>query len=252
MRVVIELRRGELGEVVLNNLYAQTQLESVFGINMVALVEGQPKLLNLKRLLECFIQHRREVVTRRTVYLLRKARERGHILEGWAIALANIDPIIALIKASPTPAEAKAKLIATSWELGDVVEMLERAGDDAARPDDLPEQYGVREGKYNLSPEQAQAILELRLHRLTGMEHEKLMQEYRERLEQIAEYLSILASPEKLLQVIRDELAQLNDEFGDDRRTEITASKRDLTEEDLISEEDRVCLLYTSDAADES
>jgi len=240
LRVVIELRRGELGEVVLNNLYAQTQLESVFGINMVALVDGQPKLLNLKRLLECFVQHRREVVTRRTVYLLRKARERGHILEGWAIALANIDEIIALIKASPTPAEAKAGLVAASWNLGSVVEMLERAGESACRPDNLPAEFGVHDGKYHLSPEQAQAILDLRLHRLTGMEHEKLLQEYRERLEQIAEYLSILGDPEKLLQVIRDELAELEKNFGDDRRTEITASKRDLNEEDLITEEDRV------------
>jgi DNA gyrase subunit A len=240
LRVVIELRRGEIGEVVLNNLYAQTQLESVFGINMVALVDGQPKLLNLKRLLECFIQHRREVVTRRTVYLLRKARERGHILEGWAIALANIDEIIALIKSSPTPAEAKAGLVATSWTLGNVVEMLERAGESACRPDNLPAEYGLHNGKYHLSPEQAQAILDLRLHRLTGMEHEKLLQEYRERLEQIEGYLSILGDPEILLQVIRDELTELEKNFGDDRRTEITASKRDLNEEDLITEEDRV------------
>ncbi|MDB4451374.1 DNA gyrase subunit A, partial [Pseudomonadales bacterium] len=155
LRVVIEMRRGELGEVVLNNLYAQTQLETVFGINMVALVDGQPKLLNLKKLIECFIQHRREVVTRRTVYLLRKARERGHILEGWAIALANIDPVIALIKASPTSAEAREKLINASWELGSVAEMLERAGATASRPDELSDQYGVVDGRYHLSPTQA-------------------------------------------------------------------------------------------------
>lgn len=240
MRVVIELRRGELGEVTLNNLYAQTQLENVFGINMVALVDGQPQLLNLKRLIECFIHHRREVVTRRTVYLLRKARERGHILEGWAIALANIDEIIALIKASPTPAEAKAKLIAAGWGLGSVIEMLERAGPNACRPDSLADEYGVHGDQYHLSPVQAQAILDLRLHRLTGMEHEKLLQEYRERLEQIAEYLEILGSPERLMQIIRDELIVLGQDYGDDRRTEITASKRDLTDEDLIPEEDRV------------
>lgn len=240
MRVVIELRRGELGEVVINNLYAQTQLESVFGINIVALVDGQPKVLNLKDLLECFIKHRREVVTRRTVYLLKKARERGHILEGWAIALSNIDPIIALIKASPTPAEAKEKLINQAWLPGSVMDMLERAGSGASRPDDLPEHLGLRDGQYYLSPVQAQAILDLRLHRLTGMEHEKLLQEYRERLEQISEYLNILANPDILLAVIREELAELVQDFGDDRRTEITASKRDLTVEDLISEEDRV------------
>ncbi|MDG1663152.1 MAG: DNA gyrase subunit A [Pseudomonadales bacterium] len=240
LRVVIEMRRGELGEVVLNNLYAQTQLETVFGINMVALVDGQPKLLNLKKLIECFIQHRREVVTRRTVYLLRKARERGHILEGWAIALANIDPVIALIKASPTSAEAREKLINASWELGSVAEMLERAGATASRPDELSDQYGVVDGKYQLSPTQAQAILELRLHRLTGMEHGKLLEEYRERLEQIGEYLEILGDSARLMQIIREELHDLVTNFGDERRTEITASKRDLTVEDLIPEEDRV------------
>ena len=240
LRVVIEMRRGELGEVVLNNLYAQTQLETVFGINMVALVDGQPKLLNLKKLIECFIQHRREVVTRRTVYLLRKARERGHVLEGWAIALANIDPVIALIKASPTSAEAREKLINASWELGSVAEMLERAGATASRPDELSDQYGVVDGKYHLSPTQAQAILELRLHRLTGMEHGKLLEEYRERLEQIGEYLEILGDSSRLMQIIREELHDLVTNFGDERRTEITASKRDLTVEDLISEEDRV------------
>ena len=240
MRVVIELRRGEIGDVVLNNLYAQTAMQSVFGINMVALVDGQPKLLNLKKLIECFIQHRREVVTRRTVYLLRKARERGHILEGWAIALANIDPVIALIKASPTSAEAREKLINASWELGSVAEMLERAGATASRPDELSDQYGVVDGRYHLSPTQAQAILELRLHRLTGMEHGKLLEEYRERLEQIGEYLEILGDSSRLMQIIREELHDLVTNFGDERRTEITASKRDLTVEDLIPEEDRV------------
>lgn len=240
MRVVIELRRGELGEVVINNLYAQTSLESVFGINIVALVDGQPKVLNLKDTLECFIKHRREVVTRRTVYLLKKARERGHILEGWAIALTNIDPVIALIKASPSPAEAKEKLIAKAWPPGAVMDMLDRAGAGASRPEELAAEFGLVNGAYHLSPVQAQAILELRLHRLTGMEHEKLLEEYRERLEQVSGYLEILGDPDKLLSVIRNELTELVQNFGDERRTEITASKRDLTIEDLISEEDRV------------
>ncbi|WP_193164713.1 DNA gyrase subunit A [Microbulbifer hainanensis] len=240
LRVVIELKRGELGDVVLNNLYSQTQLESVFGINMVALVDGQPKVLNLKQLLEYFIRHRQEVVTRRTVYLLRKARERGHILEGLAIAIANIDPVIELIKASPTPADAREALLAKGWPVGDVQQFLERAGADACRPDDLPKEYGLRDGGYYLSPAQAQAILELRLHRLTGMEHDKLLAEYSERLEQIAEYLHILGSFERLMEVIREELEALNKEFGDERRTDIVASRQDLTVEDLITPEDKV------------
>ncbi len=240
MRVVIELRRGEIGDVVLNNLYAQTQLQSVFGINMVALVDGEPKILNLKEILEAFIRHRREVVTRRTVYLLRKARERGHILEGLAIALANIDPVIELIKASPSPAEAREKLLARSWPAGDVSTMLERAGADSCRPDDLEPQYGLHDGEYHLSPAQAQAILELRLHRLTGLEHEKLLAEFQERLAEIADYLEILSDPERLKLVIREELEELVAEYGDERKTEITASQHDLTVEDLITEEDRV------------
>jgi DNA gyrase subunit A len=240
LRVVIELRRGELGDVVLNNLYAQTGLQSVFGINMVALVDGQPKILNLKQILEAFIRHRREVVTRRTVYLLRKARERGHILEGLAIALANIDPVIALIKASPSSSEAREKLLAQAWEPGEVMGMLERAGPEACRPDELEEQYGLREGHYYLSPAQAQAILELRLHRLTGLEHEKLLSEYQDKLREIADFLEILADPERLKMVIREELEEIVTEFGDERRTEITASQHDLTVEDLITEEDRV------------
>jgi len=240
LRVVIELRRGEIGDVVLNNLYAQTQLQSVFGINMVALVDGQPKILNLKEVIEAFIRHRREVVTRRTVYLLRKARERGHILEGLAIALTNIDPVIALIKASPSASEAREKLLAQAWEPGDVVGMLERAGSDACRPEDLEPRYGLHDGRYHLSPAQAQAILELRLHRLTGLEHEKLLNEYQERLREIADYLDILADPERLKLVIREELEEIVAEYGDERRTEITASQHDLTVEDLITEEDRV------------
>ncbi|MCB1676451.1 MAG: DNA gyrase subunit A, partial [Halioglobus sp.] len=240
MRVVIELRRGEIGDVVLNNLYAQTQLQTVFGINMVALLDGQPKILNLKEILEAFIRHRREVVTRRTVYLLRKARERGHLLEGLAIALANIDPVIALIKSSPSAAQAREKLLAQSWEPGEVSGMLERAGKDACRPEDLEPGYGLHEGRYVLSPAQAQAILELRLHRLTGLEHEKLLSEYQEKLAEIADYLDILADPERLKLVIREELQEIAREYGDERLTEITASQHDLTVEDLITEEDRV------------
>ncbi|MFU8764532.1 MAG: DNA gyrase subunit A [Haliea sp.] len=240
MRVVIELRRGEIGDVVLNNLYAQTQLQAVFGINMVALVDGQPKLLNLKQILEAFIRHRREVVTRRTVFLLRKARERGHLLEGLAVALANIDPIIELIKASPSSSEAKEGLIARSWSPGEVTAMLQRAGDDACRPDELEPQYGLHDGQYFLSPAQAQAILDLRLHRLTGLEHEKLLNEYDEKLREISDYLEILSDPDRLKLVIREELEAIVTEFGDDRLTVISASQHDLTVEDLITEEDRV------------
>ncbi len=240
LRVVIELRRGEVGEVILNNLYAQTQMENVFGINVVALVDGQPRTLNLKQLLEAFLRHRREVVTRRTVYLLRKARERGHILEGLAIALANIDPVIELIKSSPSPAEARERLIAKPWSPGDVLVMLERSGDTACRPEDLADQYGLRDGLYHLSPAQAQAILDLRLHRLTGMEHEKLLAEYSEKLAQIVEYLDILGNSSKLMAVITEELEAVKEEFGDPRRTEIVSSRHDLTVEDLITEEDRV------------
>ena len=240
LRVVIELKRGEVGEVVLNNLFAQTQLQSVFGINIVALVDGQPKILNLKELLEHFVRHRREVVTRRTVYLLRKARERGHILEGLAVAIANIDPVIELIKSSSTPADAKEALVAKGWPVGDVSQFLERAGADACRPDDLPVNFGLHEGLYHLSPAQAQAILELRLHRLTGMEHDKLLAEYQEKLEQIAEFLEILGNPLRLMQVIREELEQVVESYGDERRTDIQSSQQDLTIEDLITEEDRV------------
>ena len=240
LRVVIELRRGEMGDVVLNNLYAQTQLQSVVGINMVALVDGQPRTLNLLEMIEAFVRHRREVVTRRTVYLLRKARERGHVLEGLAIALVNIDEIIELIKTSPTPADAKAGLVAKPWQSGEVTGMLERAGEDACRPDDLPKEFGLHGSQYFLSPAQAQAILELRLHRLTGLEHEKLLQEYSDKLVEIAGYLEILQDPDRLRQVIRDELKELVEEFGDDRLTEITDSTHDLSVEDLITEEDRV------------
>ena len=240
MRIVIELRRGEVPEVVLNNLYAQTQMQSVFGINVVALIDGQPKVLNLKDMLEAFVLHRREVVTRRTVFELRKARERGHILEGQAVALSNIDPVIALIKASPSPAEAKEALISTAWESSAVEAMVERAGADSCRPETLEPQYGLRDGKYYLSPEQAQAILELRLHRLTGLEHEKLLAEYQEILLQIGELIRILTSAVRLMEVIREELEGIKAEFGDARRTEILDARLDLTLGDLITEEDRV------------
>lgn len=241
LRIAIELKRGEVGDVVLNNLYAQTQMQNVFGINMVALVDGQPKLLNLKQILEHFIKHRREVVTRRTIYLLRKARERGHVLEGYAVAIANIDHVIELIKASSTPAEAKEALLSRGWDMGDIAELLTRAGPNGCKPDDLDASFGVRDdGKYYLSPVQVQAILELRLHRLTGMEHDKILKEYEERLALIREYLNILGNSERLMEVIREELEKILEEYGDERRTEIRNSQEDLTVEDLITEEDRV------------
>ncbi|MBL1377953.1 DNA topoisomerase (ATP-hydrolyzing) subunit A [Zobellella iuensis] len=243
MRIVIEIRRGEVGEVILNNLYAQTQMQTVFGINMVALDNNQPRIFNLKDMLECFIQHRREVVTRRTVFELRKARDRAHILEGLAIALANIDPIIELIRRSPTPAEAKTALLAQGWQLGNVSSMLERAGDDAARPEWLEPEYGIRDGHYYLTEQQAQAILDLRLHRLTGLEHEKILDEYQALLEQIAELLHILNSSVRLMEVIREELEALKAQFGDERRTEITTSSAEINIEDLITQEDVVVTL---------
>ena len=240
LRIVIELRRGEIGDVVLNNLYAQTQMQSVFGINMVALVDGQPRLLNLKEVLESFLRHRREVISRRTAYLLRKARERGHVLEGLAVALANIDAVIELIKTSPSASEAKEKLVARAWNSASVLEMLGEAGPDACRPDGLDACYGLNGGDYMLSLDQAQAILDLRLHRLTGLEHEKLINDYKELLKQIADYLDILEHEPRLLSVVREELEAVGSEYGDDRRTEIIGSQQDLTVEDLISEEDRV------------
>ncbi len=240
LRVVIELKRGEMGEVVLNNLYAQTQLQSVFGINVVALVDGQPKILNLKQMLEAFIRHRREVVTRRTIYLLKKARERAHTLEGFAIALANIDEIITLIKKSPSPADAREALVTKGWTPGTVVAMLERAGPEASRPEWLEDQYGLKKGKYFLSPEQAKDILELRLHRLTGMEQDKIIEEFTVKLDEIADYQDILGSITRLMLVIREELEAVLEQFGDERRTEIIESQHDLTVEDLITEEERV------------
>ncbi|MEP1445810.1 MAG: DNA topoisomerase (ATP-hydrolyzing) subunit A [Paraglaciecola sp.] len=243
MRIVVEVKRNESAEVLLNQLYSQTQMQTVFGINMVALDKTQPKIFNLMDILKAFVLHRREVVTRRTVFELKKARERAHILEGLAIALVNIDPIIALIKASKSPADAKVSLTAQGWSLGDVAEMLERAGDDAARPDWLEPQYGIRDGLYYLTEQQAQAILDLRLNKLTGLEHEKILAEYRELLDIIAELLHILGSPERLMEVIREELEKVRDEFGDERRTEITAASHDIDIEDLIEREEVVVTL---------
>jgi DNA gyrase subunit A len=243
LRVVIELRRGEVGEVVLNNLFQHTQLQSVFGINMVALLDGQPQLLDLKQLLEAFIQHRREVVTRRTVFELRKARERAHILEGLAVALANIDEVIALIKASPSPAEAKQGLVARGWTPGVVTDLLARAGEGQTRPDGLPETCGLRDGGYWLSEQQAQAILDLRLHRLTGLEKDKIVNEYREIVERINELGLILADPARLMAVIRGELVDLSERYADARRTEIVRDHVGLSLEDLITEEDMVVTL---------
>ena len=243
MRIVIELRQGEVSDVVLNNLYKQTPMQSVFGINMVALHEGQPKLLNLKQVLEAFLSHRREVVTRRTIFDLRKARDRAHVLEGQTVALANIDEVIALIKASASPAEAKTGLIERAWQPGEVTGMLERAGSTDTRPDGLEAGSGLVDGLYRLSPVQAQAILDLRLHRLTGLEQDKIVKEYREILEKIKELSDILANPDLLLEVIRKELADVRDAFGDERRTEIVQDHSDLSVEDLIPQEEVVVTL---------
>ncbi|HET9694596.1 MAG TPA: DNA gyrase subunit A, partial [Steroidobacteraceae bacterium] len=243
MRVVIELKRNENAEIVLNNLYKQTPMESVFGVNMVALLDGQPRLLNLKEMIEAFVRHRREVVTRRTVFDLRKARERGHILEGLAVALANIDEVIALIKASPTPAEAKTGLITREWQGGSVPQMLARAGDVSARPEGLASALGLHGGIYRLSEAQAQAILDLRLHRLTGLEQDRILAEYADLLDTIRDLTDILARPERLLQVIRDELLAIREQYGDARRTRIEHDESDLTIEDLITPQDVVVTL---------
>ncbi|WP_159262555.1 DNA topoisomerase (ATP-hydrolyzing) subunit A [Proteus mirabilis] len=244
MRIVVEIKRDAVGEVVLNHLFSQTQMQVSFGINMVALHQGQPKLLNLKEIIAAFIRHRREVVTRRTIFELRKARDRAHILEALAVALANIDPVIELIRQAPTPAEAKAALIAQPWDLVSVSAMLERAGDsNVARPEWLEPQFGVHDGKYYLTEQQAQAILDLRLQKLTGLEHEKLLDEYRELLLQIAELLHILRSPERLMDVIREELTAIKTQYNDPRRTEITENTADINIEDLINEENVVVTL---------
>jgi DNA gyrase subunit A len=243
MRIVIELRRGEVSDVVLNNLYKQTPLQSVFGINMVALHEGQPKLLNLKQILEAFLAHRREVVTRRTIFDLRKARDRAHILEGQSVALASIDEVIALIKASPSPADAKQGLMGRDWEPGAVTAMLEKAGATDTRPDALEEGFGLVEGAYRLSDVQAQAILDLRLHRLTALEQDKIINEYKEILDKIKELSNILADPDELLRVIRNELSEIREQYGDARRTEIVKDHSDLSMEDLIPPEEVVVTL---------
>jgi DNA gyrase subunit A len=244
MRMVIELRKGENADIVLNNLYAQTSMQSVFGLNFVALDNQQPKLLNLKQMLQAFIQHRQEVVTRRTVFELRKARERAHILEGLGIALTNIDEMIELIKKSPNSNDAREALLARAWKTGVVEQMLAKAGDIAAcRPEGLSSHYGFRDHHYYLSPEQAQAILEMRLNRLTGLEQEKIFSEYAEILNTIQELLRILGSHERLMEVIKQELADIKTQFGDARRTEILESEEDLSIEDLITPEDVVVTL---------
>ncbi|HEX8956161.1 MAG TPA: DNA gyrase subunit A [Burkholderiaceae bacterium] len=255
MRVVIELKRGEVAEVVLNNLYKQTQLQDTFGMNMVALVDGQPKLLNLKQMLECFLSHRREVVTRRTVFELRKARERGHVLEGLAVALANIDEFIAIIKAAPTPPVAKAELMTRAWDSSLVREMLARTGDgpgpgiDAFRPENLPKHYGMQpDGLYKLSDDQAQEILQMRLQRLTGLEQDKIVNEYKDVMAEIADLLDILAKPERVTVIITDEMNAAKNEYGakDERRSQIELNATDLGTEDLITPQDMVVTLSHS------
>jgi len=243
MRIYIEIKRGESAEVVLNNLYSQTPMESVFGINMVALVDGRPQLLNLKQMLEAFVRHRREVVTRRTIFELRKARARAHILEGLTVALANIDEMIELIKTSANPNEARDRMLARTWEPGLVGALLAAAGAEASQPEDLPKGVGLIDGNYQLTEVQAQQILEMRLHRLTGLEQEKLTDEYRQLLETIAGLIRILENPDVLLDVIRTELRNLKEEFGDARRSDIRASEEDLDILDLIAPEDVVVTL---------
>jgi len=243
MRIFIEVKRGESAEVVLNNLDAQTQMESVFGINMVALVDGRPKLLNLKEILEAFVRHRREVVTRRTIFELRKARNRAHILEGLTVALANIDAMIELIKSSANPNEARERMLARTWEAGLVGALLTASGADASRPEDLPDGVGLLASGYQLTETQAQQILEMRLHRLTGLEQDKLTEEYKALLEEIHGLIRILEHPEVLLDVIREELRKVKDDFGDARRSEIRASEEDLDILDLIAPEDVVVTL---------
>ena len=241
MRIVIDLKRGEISEVVLNNLYAQTQMQSVFGINIVALVDDQPKILNLKEVLEAFIRHRQEIVTRRTLYLMRKARDRAHSLEGFAVALANIDEIIQIIKKSSTALEARETLVSKTWSPGEnVLKMLSELEPGLARPEWLDDAFGLNKDRYKISPEQARDILDLRLNRLTGMEHEKIIEEFHQKLSEIAGYQEILGNSQILMDLIKNELEEIQEEFGDERRTEICESSHDLTLEDLISEEDRV------------
>ena len=240
LRIVIELRRGEAGEVVLNNLYAQTQMQSVFGINCQAIIDGQPKQVNLKEMLEAFLRHRREVITRRTVFLLKRARRRGHLLEGQVVALENIDAVVELIRQSQNAAEARTALLDRGWESDTISKLVEKVGLDACRPLDLDDAYGLRDGVYNLSEEQAQSILEMRLHRLTALEKDQLIEEYEGILTEIEDLQQILGSTDRLHAVIRDELNEIRENYGDDRRTEILSSQMDLTVEDLITEEDLV------------
>ncbi len=248
MRVVIELKRGEMPEVILNNLYKETQMQDTFGINMVALLDGQPRLLNLKQILDAFLRHRREVVTRRIVFELKKARERGHLLEGLAVALSNVDEIITLIKAAPTPAVAKEGLLAKTWRSKLVEEMLARATEDmqALRPDGLPEEFGLKEQGYRLTDAQAQAILELRLQRLTGLEQDKIVDEYKEIMDKIIDYLDTLSSRERITVIITEELTAIKQQFGDKRRSEIVIDTQDLSMEDLIAPADVVVTLSHS------
>ncbi|MDP1551096.1 MAG: DNA gyrase subunit A [Nitrosomonas sp.] len=248
MRVVIELKRGEVPEVILNNLYKETQMQDTFGMNMVALLDGQPRLLNLKQILDAFLRHRREVVTRRTVFELKKARERGHLLEGLAVALSNVDEIIALIKAAPTPSVAKDAIMTKVWRSQLVEEMLSRAMADASalRPDGLGEEFGLKAQGYRLSDAQAQAILELRLQRLTGLEQEKIVEEYKEVIEKIIDYLNTLANPERITSIITEELDAIKEQFGDKRRSEIIIDTHDMSMEDLITPADVVVTLSHS------
>ena len=246
MRIYIELKRGEMPDVVLNQLYKQTELQCSFGMNMVALVDGQPRLLNLKQILEAFLRHRREVVTRRTIYELKKARERAHVLEGLAVALSNVDEIIALIKASATPPEAKAALMGREWRSPLVEEMLARVAGDAGRPEWLAAEFGLHASGYRLSEAQAQAILDMRLQRLTGLEQDKLSAEYREVMDVIVDLIDILAKPERITQIIQDELTELKTQFGDARRSEIVPFGEDISLEDLITPQDMVVTLSHS------
>ncbi|MGH8684768.1 MAG: DNA gyrase C-terminal beta-propeller domain-containing protein, partial [Nitrosospira sp.] len=248
MRVVIELRRGEVPEVVLNNLYKETQMQDTFGMNMVALLDGQPRLLNLKQMLDAFLRHRREVVTRRTAFELKKARERGHLLEGLAVALSNVDEVIALIKAAPTPAVAKDALMSKVWRSRLVEEMLARTAVDteAFRPDGLAPEFGLSKDGYHLSDAQAQAILELRLQRLTGLEQDKIVGEYKDVMDKIANFLDILSRPERITAIITEELVAMKQQFGDKRRSEIVVSTQDLSMEDLIAAADVVVTLSHS------
>ena len=243
MRMVIELRRGETPEVILNNLYRHSQMQMVFGINMVALDGGQPRTLNLKQILQAFLRHRREVVTRRTQFELAKARARAHVLEGLTVALANIDEVIELIRASASPAEAREGLISRTWPPGQLTDMLGRAGADASRPLDVPEEFGMTDQGYRLTETQAQAILDLRLHRLTGLEQDKIIEEFEKLLAEIADFIEILSSDARLFEVIRGELVEIKEQFGDERRSEILDDHLDLTTEDLITPEDVVVTL---------